>query len=185
MKMEGDLPAPTLQCLLVGKFRSGARLSRRKQWRMGPYHPYAPVPPRRELLAARLGQHRNSPIRQIRAQTVDAAYPRLRREFQRLGVNLPLQGRQGPWEEEEATGSEGARLKSADVGVDRFGLSTGPSAALGSVTPEECLSNGRGRNALFPETFFGRSRKRVPRGNVAKQVKARWEAVERKEPGSP
>ena len=62
-----------------------------------------------------------------------------RREFQRLGVNLPLQGRQGPWEKKEATGSEGARLKSADVGVDRFGLSTGPSAALGRVVPEESL----------------------------------------------
>ena len=89
---------------------------------------------------------------------------RLRREFQRLGVNLPLQGQRGPGDKEGDDSSEGARLKSADVGVDRFGLNTGPSAALGSVTPEERLSNGRGRNALFPETFFGRSRKRVSRG---------------------
>src|SRR3970282_408473 len=53
--------------------------------------------------------------------------PRLRREFQRLGVNLPLQGRRGPREKEEASGSEGARLESADVGVERFGLNTGLS----------------------------------------------------------
>jgi len=31
---------------------------------------------------------------------------------------------------------KGARLKSADVGVGRFGLSPGLSAALGSVVPE-------------------------------------------------
>ena len=51
---------------------------------------------------------------------------------------------------------KGARLERADVGVGRFGLSTGPSAALGSGVPEERLSNSRGRKALFPETGIGR-----------------------------
>src|SRR3990172_1573287 len=64
---------------------------------------------------------------------------RLRREFQRLGVNLPLQGQRGPWDKEGGGGSEGARLKSADVGVGRFGLNTGLSAALGRDVPEEPL----------------------------------------------
>ena len=41
MKIEGDLPAPTLQCLLVGKFRSGARLSRRKQWASAYSEPFS------------------------------------------------------------------------------------------------------------------------------------------------
>ncbi|MEK6614072.1 MAG: hypothetical protein AABZ66_04225, partial [Candidatus Binatota bacterium] len=76
--------------------------------------------------------------------------------------------------------AEGSANEAADVEIKRFGLSTAPSAAAegalpegsyaasrGRVAPEERLSNGRGRNALFPETFFGRSRKRVPRGNVA------------------
>ena len=62
---------------------------------------------------------------------------------------------------------KGARLKSADVGVGRFGLSPGLSAALGSVVPEERLSEGRGRKALFPETRLGRGRERVPRGLFA------------------
>ena len=98
-----------------------------------------------------------------------------RREFQRLGVNLPLQGRRGPGDKEGGDDSEGARLKSADVGVGRFGLIRGPSAALGRVVPEE---------ALFPETRFGRSRKRVPRGSLSKQVPegSLREAVKRREP---
>src|SRR3989338_5161641 len=37
-----------------------------------------------------------------------------RREFQRLGVNLPLQERQGPGDKEGGGGSERATLKSAD-----------------------------------------------------------------------
>ena len=49
---------------------------------------------------------------------------------------------QDPWEKEGGGSSEGARLKSADVGVDRFGLSRGPSAALGSVAPEEPFIKG-------------------------------------------
>src|SRR3989338_1652830 len=86
--------------------------------RMGPHHPFAPVTSRRELLAARLGPHRNSPIRQIRAQTVDAAYPRPRRAFQRLGVNLPLQGRRGPWKKE----AEGSANEAVDM---PFGITNG------------------------------------------------------------
>ncbi len=41
MKIEGDLPAPTLQCLLVGKSRSEARLSRRKQWASAYSEPFS------------------------------------------------------------------------------------------------------------------------------------------------
>ena len=51
-----------------------------------------------------------------------AEVARLAEIFQRLRANLPLQGRRGPWEKEEATGSEGARLKSADK---PFGISNG------------------------------------------------------------
>ncbi len=87
-------------------------------------------------------------------------HPRLRREFQRLGVNLPLQGRPGPWEKEGATGSEGARKRTADVGVGwspagpdseskhpwggRGGGPQGssPSAAVGRLTPEERAVGG-------------------------------------------
>ena len=148
------------ECLVGGTFVRGLASRAEGNGRMGPHHPFAPVTSRRELLAARLGQHRNSPIKQIRAQTVDAAYPRLRREFQRLGVNLPLQGRQGPWEKEEATGSERARKRAADVGVGgspagpdskskhpwrgRGGgpQGSGPSAVVRRLAPEERAVGG-------------------------------------------
>ena len=93
-----------------------------------------------------------------------------RREFRRLGVNLPLQERQGPREKEEVAGSEGARLKSADVGVDRFGLSRGPSAALRRIAPEERPSNGRSRRFDLAHRTEPVEVERVPRGSLAKQV---------------
>ncbi len=147
-------------CLVAGTFVRGPTSCAEGNGRMGPHHPFAPVTSRRELLAARLGQHRNSPIKQIRAQTVDAAYPRLRREFQRLGVNFPLQGLRGPWEKEEATGSDGARKRATDVGVGwslagpdskskhpwrgRGGgpQGSGPSAAVRRLAPEERAVGG-------------------------------------------
>jgi hypothetical protein len=46
-------------------------------------------------------------------------------------------GQEGPWEKEGGGSSEGARLKIQDVGVERFGLNIGLSAALGRVAPEE------------------------------------------------
>ena len=125
--------------------------------------------------------------------------PRLRREFQRLGVNLPLQGRRGPREKEEASGSEGARLESADVGVERFGLNTGLSAALGSVVPEghssEEEAEGSASEAADVETKrFGLStapsaaaESAFPEGASSKQVPegSLRETVERGESRSP
>ena len=55
----GNPPIPSLQCLLVGNS---------------------------SLLAS--GSIETRPLKDKRAQTVDAAYPQLRREFLRLGVNL-------------------------------------------------------------------------------------------------
>ena len=144
-----------LQCLIRGKYRSGTCLSCRKQKENGAspsLRSSASSPGSLSCLlraASKLAHKTNT------GSDIDAAYPQLRRDFQRLGVNLPLQGRQGPWEKGEATGSEGARLESADVGVGRLMAGPdrwseqarggrgggpqgrGPSAALGSVVPEE------------------------------------------------
>ncbi len=106
-------------------------------------------------LAARLGQHRNSPMKQIRAQTVDAAYPRLVESSNASEPMFAYEDREVPEMERVVVAPKGARLKSADVGVGRSPAGpdskskhlrggrgggpqgTGPSAAVGRLAPEE------------------------------------------------
>gem|GEM_PF-3850198 len=82
---------------------------------MGPARLFAPDVSSAGTLTARLRQHRNSPIRQIRAQTVDAAYPRLRREFRRLGANC-APGQTGPGDGEGGGDSEGEGSRARQTG---------------------------------------------------------------------
>src|SRR3989338_9061043 len=74
---------------------------------------------------------------------------RLRREFQRLGVNLPLQGRRGPWEKE----AEGSASEAADV---PFGISNG-KFQISNLRCEICNLRFQAERG-WP---IGRSRKRV------------------------
>ncbi len=72
----------------------------------------------------------------------------LRRGFQRLGVNLPLRGRQGPWGKE----AEGSANEAADVGVGRFGLGRGPSAAAESAFSEDSVHGLRSEDLPLRST---------------------------------
>ena len=67
--MSRDHLSPRFSVSSSGSSVQGPASRAESNGRMGPHHPFAPVTSRRELLAARLGQHRNSPIKQIRAQT--------------------------------------------------------------------------------------------------------------------
>src|SRR5712692_6794271 len=51
-------------------------------------NPFVSAPPRREVFAACIGQHRNTPPKNGGGSDIDAAHPQLRSDFQRFGVDL-------------------------------------------------------------------------------------------------
>ncbi len=138
---------------------------------MGPHHPFAPVPPRREFVqgltslpesnSAVVSLNLHDWCFRVARQAPSLAESSASQRVPTTRSQSSLKGRRGPWEKEEGTGSEGARLESADVGVGRLlagpdrwseqhrggrgggPQGTGPSAALGSVAPEEARRGAR------------------------------------------
>ena len=113
---------------------------------------------------------------------IDAAYPRRRREFRRLGADLRLRGQDRPGGKRSALvpsgggESRGRRLTDAGIRTRRYPDYSGAWQAVtntpaglgtprGSKASSRQRSIDRGRKALSPETRLGGSRERAPRGS--------------------
>src|SRR3990167_10456910 len=128
---------------------------------MGPPHPFAPVPPRREVAREPASRAEGNgslvfPKRSVSVPSACSAGPLahevwLRRGFQRLGVNLSLHGRRDPWEKE----TEGSANEAADV---PFGITNG-KFQISNLRCEICNLRFRAERGRS----IGRSRRRAPR----------------------
>ncbi len=160
-------------CLVAGTFGWGPTSCAEGNGRMGPHHPFAPVTSRRELLAARLGQHRNSPIKQIRARTsmlLILGFAESSNDSESLfasGTRMP------PGGERSFLSGRRRRLRAAGTGAYRYNDLCGAWHAV-PTTPDDLCPPGRFRVILKAKTYCLRPEGSLPRNEYRPQPRGRF-----------